>query len=352
MEEQLNKELENKAKELELKERQEAQRIEREELNRRNEEQRWEAEMALRREELQRANQRAQEQLDRDAALKEEADQKERERARNEERKEAQKREEYQKKSERLRRASKRLEKILPKMGEDGAEIPMYFKTIENYFQEFEIEGDLKIALILPSMNAKARKVINRLDIAQREDYEEVKKQILREFKMTPRAYRQQFTEAVKASSESWMQYASKLETILTYYIDGRNVSTIEELKNLIIADRMKDTMQFKLKEYILSKEGEAWLVPKELAEAADVYISNVGENTNFNKNGYGVKQNFIPPTKTTGPEKPMEGKIQPRERTEYFQKPKPNKIEWKSSPPYANKTGFKCFKCGGPHAI
>ena len=42
--------------------------------------------------------------------------------------------------------------------------------------------------------------------------------------------------------------------------------------------DIMKDTMSYKLKEYILSKEGEEWLEPCVLAEAPDVYVSNVGK--------------------------------------------------------------------------
>ena len=50
----------------------------------------------------------------------------------------------------------------------DGLEIPMYFKTVENFFHEFEVEDDLKIALLLPSMNEKTRKVITRLNATQR----------------------------------------------------------------------------------------------------------------------------------------------------------------------------------------
>ena len=60
-------------------------------------------------------------------------------------------------------------------MTTDGLEVPIYYKTVENYFREFEVEDDLKIALLLPSMNENARKVIIRLDATQRENYEEVK---------------------------------------------------------------------------------------------------------------------------------------------------------------------------------
>ena len=238
----------------------------------------WEAEMELKRQELAVARGIRHENIARENAELRSRDVKERELRAAADEKERVQREEQQKKSERLRKASKKLEKILPKMTADGLEIPMYFKTVENYFHEFEVEDDLKIALLLPSMNEKARKVITRLDATQREDYEEVKKQVLREFKMTPRAYRMQFMESAKEATESWMQYASRLETIFSYYMEGRSVHTIEKMTQLIVSDRMKDTMPYKLKEYILTKEGEEWLEPRVLAEAADVYVSNVGE--------------------------------------------------------------------------
>ena len=88
---------------------------------------------------------------------------------------------------------------------------------------------DLKFALLLPSMNEKTRRIITRLNATQREDYEEVKKQVLWEFKMTPRAYRMQFMESTKEATEYWMQYASRLETILSYYMEGRSVVNIEK---------------------------------------------------------------------------------------------------------------------------
>ena len=56
--------------------------------------------------------------------------------------------------------------------------------------------------------------------------------------------------ESTKEATESWMQYASRLETILSYYMEGRSVGTIEKMTQLIVSDRMKDTMPYKLKEY------------------------------------------------------------------------------------------------------
>ena len=135
-------------------------RREEERLQRKRE--RWEAEMNLKRQELNVAQGIRQENIAREDGELRSRDVRERELQAAAEEKERLKREEQQKKSERLRRASKKLEKILPKMITDGLEIPMYFKTVENHFHELEVEDDLKIALLLPNMNEKARKVITR----------------------------------------------------------------------------------------------------------------------------------------------------------------------------------------------
>ena len=64
--------------------------------------------------------------------------------------------------------------------------------------------------------------------------------------------------EPMKEATESGMQYrqyATRLETILSYYMEEGSVVTIEKMTQFIVSNRMKDT--YKLKEYILSKEGD-----------------------------------------------------------------------------------------------
>ena len=158
-EENIRREEENKRREEEKRE----EKRSREEERLRRERERWEVEMDLKRQALNVAQGIRQENITREDTELRARDVRERELQAAADEKERLKREEQQKKSERLRRASKKLEKILPKMTVDELEIPMYFKTVENYFHEFEVEDDLKIALLLPSMNVKARKVITRL---------------------------------------------------------------------------------------------------------------------------------------------------------------------------------------------
>ena len=54
-------------------------------------------------------------------------------------------------------------------------------------------------------MNEKARKVITRLSATQREDYEEVKKQVLREFKMIDTTSVSNAIHGIDEGSEGFM---------------------------------------------------------------------------------------------------------------------------------------------------
>ena len=208
-------------------------------------------------------------------------------------------------------------------------------------------------------MNEKARKVITRLNATQRENYEEVKKQVLREFKMTPRAYRMQFMESTKKATESWMQYASRLETIVSYYMEGRSVETIEKMTQLIVSDRMKDTMPYKLKEYILFKKGEEWLEPRILAEAADVYVSNVGEqmvNFKHKSNSSGNHNGNKPVTgsdnwKTSDHDagENVNERSMKSENKQVYQNRKSEHGNWRSNPSNS-RMPLKCYICGGTH--
>ena len=271
-----------KIEENEKREKEEQER----QLTRSMENERWKEEMELKRKKLDeqiRIEDLKARQIQRD---EEEAVEREENRKLAELEKEASKKADQQKKSERLYQASKKIDKLLMRMPADGMEVPMFFRTVENYFNEFRIDEDLKVALLLPHLNEKATRVVIRLSEEQRSKYEEVKKQVLREFKLTPRVYRANFLDAIKGTSESWTQFASRLDILFGYYTEGRNVNNFNDLKNHIIADKMKDVMQLKLKEFIIGKEGLEWLPPGRLADAADTYVTNVMEGGNIQSTG------------------------------------------------------------------
>ena len=194
--------------------------------------------------------------------------------------KEARRRTEFNSRAERLARAVKSIDKMLPKMRDDEIDVPGYFRNVENIFNDFATNDDLKITLLMPHMNIKAKKVVQRLTEEQRLDYNIVKRSILQEFKMTPKVYKDKFQDTMRVMGETWLQYVSRLELYLKYYLESRTVTTFEDLKDLLVADRVREVMPVEVRKLILLKEEETWLKPRVMAEQADIFSANLRETS------------------------------------------------------------------------
>ena len=93
---------------------------------------------------------------------------------------------------------------VLPRMPNDIMEVPLYFETVENAFRSFEVGRRYWVKLLLPVMTQRARTVINRVTLADRDNYYAVvKEQLLKKFKLTLREYRSKFMDAKKTAEET-----------------------------------------------------------------------------------------------------------------------------------------------------
>ena len=100
-----------------------------------------------------------------------------------------------------------------------------YFKDVEQLFSNFEVPDDLKVQLLRPYLNEKAKTLVTRMDTAQSTDYEAVKDTLLREFKLSPNIYWERFNNESKKSEETYTLFSSRLKSLLEYYVASRKVN-------------------------------------------------------------------------------------------------------------------------------
>ena len=93
---------------------------------------------------------------------------------------------------------------VLPRMPNDIMEVPLYFDTVENAFRSFEVDRRYWVKILLPLMTQRARTVIKRVAVAERDNYNTVKEHLLKEFKLTPIEYRSKFMDAKKTAEETY----------------------------------------------------------------------------------------------------------------------------------------------------
>src|SRR6218665_3033440 len=178
---------------------------------------------------------------------------------------------------------------VLPRMPNDIMEVPLYFETVENAFHSFEVDRRYWVKLQLRLMTQRARTVINRVTLADRDNYATAKEQLLKEFKLTPRKYRSKFMDAKKTAEETYTMFTARLKNLLNYYVKSRQVNDdYENLFDLLISDKLKESLPPGPLQFVLSKEGTECFKASMIADLADIHANNKIGMPRYSKQSYG----------------------------------------------------------------
>ena len=131
---------------------------------------------------------------------------------------------------------------------------------------------NLRAKLILPMLTPKAKSRVSRLSVNELSDINKLKEFLLHEFRLTSREYRARFNAATRNVDESHALFVSRLKTLWSFYMCSRGCKDFDALVDLVIADRLKDSLSLK---YCLANEGQKTLPAVELAAMADTFDVN-----------------------------------------------------------------------------
>ncbi|KAG0431320.1 hypothetical protein HPB47_021878 [Ixodes persulcatus] len=165
---------------------------------------------------------------------------------------------------------AKELRAVLAQMPDADSMVPGWFKNVDTLFASLSIPAEVQGAIILPFLTERMRGFSANQSDGRIMPYPELKEKILRELKMTANEYRRLFLTSQKTDGESWAQFSTKLETFFLYYLNSREIQTLDQLKHLIVSDRLKQLMPDEVRTYVLQNETKGWLRPKEVVELAE----------------------------------------------------------------------------------
>jgi hypothetical protein len=232
------------------------------------------------------------------------------------------------------------------KLGADPIEIIAFFDNIERQFKELNVPKELCVSLMRPYLNDCARTLINRVDASHSADYYYVKDFLLKEFRLVPQQLLEAFNTSTHQSHETFKAYITRLGMLLDYYLNSRNVTSIVELKELLVCDRVKTVLSESMVNRVLRSEislPRTYASPNELADILDKYCANFDQNgrPRVSAIGLGVKRHT-----------PNQGIAVAQHQSLPFY-PSTSKSQTKNSQPaLATATpvvapGRRCFKCG-----
>ena len=157
--------------------------------------------------------------------------------------------------------------------------IPIFEESdIENYFTAFEknavvLSWDKTIWSFLVQIKfvGKARQVYLSLPDTVSSNYYLLKKAILKAYDLVPESYRTSFRANDKKLSETHVEFVQRKRVGLTHWIRTSNVSNMDDLKNLFIAEQFMNSLTVN-KQLYLKERCQDVSDPYRLAQIIDEY--------------------------------------------------------------------------------
>ncbi|GFX17139.1 transposon Tf2-6 polyprotein [Trichonephila clavipes] len=151
----------------------------------------------------------------------------------------------------------------------------LFFQSLERAFLTKKINDEYKSEILINLLGERAHNVLLYIKEEELNDYEKLKSIVLREFQLTPCECLNSFKNAVKSSGETYIQFAARLTANFQYYCSLRKVNSFESLCDLIISDKLFETLNKETATHIGIREAEDWFRPIDLAKECDIYISS-----------------------------------------------------------------------------
>ncbi|GFS92117.1 integrase catalytic domain-containing protein [Trichonephila clavipes] len=148
------------------------------------------------------------------------------------------------------------------------------------------ISVGVKMGLVIPS-KAKIidlKKLIESSAVYKNDiEFERslVENALEKKFEPTPQEYLSNFKKARKLPSKNYVQFASRLSATFDYYCQLRKVNEFRSLCDLIISDKIFETLDRDTMNHIAMKQGETYFKPQQLGRECDVYLSARGKVSN-----------------------------------------------------------------------
>lgn len=182
---------------------------------------------------------------------------------------------------------ARELKSVLAPMPVSEPLVPAWFKSVETMFSNFEVPEDVQGAIILPYLTEKMRAVATHHGQGGILAFKKLKEKVLAELKLTANEYSRLFNVSRKAEGESWSQFASNLQSLYDHYLESRQIKTLDDLKELVVSDRLKRVLPEDVRSYVILNETGEWLKPMQIAQLASNFEdSNAGRKKQRPKGG------------------------------------------------------------------
>jgi len=147
------------------------------------------------------------------------------------------------------------LAQVISMQPDEVTDLPAYFWGVEEQFQILGIAYKYRARLVYKYLSVRARNLCNRLQPDVRDDYDRMKRAVLKEYGLTAKCFHEKFNSMRKPFNETFILFASKLRGLLLQHFKVRKVSNFDDVVSLLVSDRVKSSLTEQCLKYVLSVE-------------------------------------------------------------------------------------------------
>jgi len=118
-----------------------------------------------------------------------------------------------------------------------------FWDTCDNMWKTYEVPTDVQAKLLLTLLTPRAKMLVSRLSAADLGDITKICEFLTVEFKLTLRKYRARFNAATRNVDETHVAFRARLDNMWNFYMRSRECTTVDQLRDLIVANRLKDSL-------------------------------------------------------------------------------------------------------------
>ncbi|GFW05405.1 retrovirus-related Pol polyprotein from transposon 17.6 [Trichonephila clavipes] len=160
------------------------------------------------------------------------------------------------------------LKKLIPDFDPKQSDISLYLVIFERQAKRASIEKTEWVGQLLGLLPLEIVQCIAREPEEQAENYDYVKKLLLKRFKLSPEVFRQKFVQHQKKSDSTWKDFTFEITNYLDEWLIGLEINTFQDLKDLMVVYQLKKRANASMKDHFLDN----WANLKSATQIAELF--------------------------------------------------------------------------------
>ena len=154
-------------------------------------------------------------------------------------------------------------------------DITLWFQTFENLAKRHHIDRDHMCAALEPFLADQAQSAYFTVPLERRNDYEFIKKAIFMRYRLTPSAHRAKFRSEDKQKGETFLDYASRLNSYLRNWLSPSdelmtNTEAVDIFRKIVVDQFISNITDESLHMKLIELENMSLF---EIAKFSDIFI-------------------------------------------------------------------------------